>query len=116
MSLTPSSRKICEPTPISTRRRSGSPCLRFLRSAFCAIELDTPFGRKSRMRTMTPRPSRAISCIAFSISAPVDGVHAHQHRAGGAKIPLDQGQMLDGLHRGLIDVKIEAAAKQAVDR
>ena len=44
-----------------------------LLSAFCATHADTDLGRKSRISTITPRPSSAIIRMAFSISEPSRG-------------------------------------------
>ena len=61
MSATPRSRRICEPMPISTWRRSASAFLGRLRSALWAIHSETDLGRRSRISTITPRPSSAMA-------------------------------------------------------
>ena len=91
----------------------------------CAIHSDTDFGRRSRISTMTPRPSFSIARMAASIrrlpslpaSTPmqvgerIDRVHAHQHGARRAEVALDEGQMLARLNGRLVDVQIEAPGR-----
>ena len=86
-------------------------------------------GSGSRISTITPRPSSAISRIDDSISPPrpllalaqhigedVDGMHAHQTGPGVRRIALHQRDMLR--HRHLVDVDdaAEVAAIDAVER
>ena len=57
-------------------------------------------------------PSRAD---AQQVGQRVDGMHAHQHRPGRREVALDQRQVLDRLHRRLVDVQVEGAAEAAFD-
>ena len=129
MSATPRSRRICEPTPISTRRRSASAFLGLFFSLPCAIQVGHRLGLRiadqhdhaaalrvdHAHRLLDQRAGRALGADAEQVGQRIDGVHAHQHRAGGGQVALDQRQVLDRLRLGLVDMQLEGAAVGRLD-